>query len=81
MDRWLSARGILLGTLETAALPALLAATPPDATGPQLYGPSGPGHLGGAPAAPSLYRPIAHEDGARLREVSETLTRTALPTG
>ncbi|MGH3351598.1 MAG: SDR family oxidoreductase, partial [Nocardioides sp.] len=78
--RWLSAHGILLGTPETAALPALLAATSPDATGGQLYGPSGPGHLGGAPAAQSLYRPIAREDAARLWEVSESLTKTELPT-
>ncbi len=78
--RWLSAHGILLGTPETAALPALLAATSPDATGGQLYGPSGPGHLGGAPAAQSLYLPIAREDAARLWEVSESLTKTELPT-
>ncbi|MEI7059272.1 SDR family oxidoreductase [Nocardioides sp. CCNWLW239] len=81
MIRWLSARGILLGTPETAALPALLAATSPDAVGGRMYGPSGPGQLGGAPAEQPLYRPLAGaEDAARLWEISEGLTRTALPT-
>ena len=79
--RWLSARGILLGTPETAALPALLAATSPDAVGGRMYGPSGPGHLGGAPAEQALYRPlVSADDAARLWEISESLTRTALPT-
>lgn len=81
MIRWLSARGILLGTPETAALPALLAATSPDAVGGRMYGPSGPGQLGGAPAEQPLYRSLAGaEDAARLWEISESLTRTALPT-
>ncbi|MBG6095222.1 SDR family oxidoreductase [Nocardioides sp. WG-D5] len=81
MIRWLSARGILLGTPETAALPALLAATSPEATGGRMYGPSGPGNLGGAPAEQTLYRPmVSAEDAARLWEVSERLTRVALPT-
>lgn len=48
--RWLSARGILLGTVESAQLPAVYAATSPDARTEWLYGPSGPGHLGGPPA-------------------------------
>ena len=79
--RWLSARGILLGTPETAALPALLAATSPEAVGGRMYGPSGPGHLGGPPAEQALYRPLASaEDAARLWEMSESLTKTALPT-
>ncbi|MFJ9389071.1 SDR family oxidoreductase [Nocardioides sp. NPDC101246] len=81
MIRWLSARGILLGTPETAALPALLAATSPEAAGGRMYGPSAPGHLGGPPAEQALYRPLrSPEDAARLWEVSERLTRTALPT-
>ena len=47
--RALSRRGVLVGTVETAALAALLAATAPDAGG-RFYGPSGLGHLGGPPA-------------------------------
>ncbi|WP_328529381.1 SDR family oxidoreductase [Nocardioides sp. NBC_00368] len=81
MIRWLSARGILLGTPETAALPALLAATSPEAVGGRMYGPRGPGNLGGAPAEQALYRPLVNaEDAARLWEISERLTRIALPT-
>ena len=78
--RWLSARGILVGTVETAGLPALLAATGPDARPGALYGPAGPGHLGGAPAEQPLFPPLrSAEDAARLWQVSEQLTRTAIP--
>jgi NAD(P)-dependent dehydrogenase (short-subunit alcohol dehydrogenase family) len=78
--RWLSARGILLGTPETAALPALMAATAPDGRGSALYGPRGPGHLGGAPAEQELYRPLRSvEDATRVWQLSEELTDTAIP--
>lgn len=62
--RALSARGILLGTPESAALPALLAATAPGAAGGRLYGPGGLGHLGGQPAEQKLYRPLRSEEQA-----------------
>ena len=79
--RWLSARGILLGTVETASLPALLAATAPDAKRGALYGPSGPGHMGGAPAEQQLYLPLRSTDDAnRVWKLSERLTETALST-
>ncbi|GAA1288332.1 SDR family oxidoreductase [Saccharothrix xinjiangensis] len=79
--RALSARGILLGTVETAALPALMAATDPDAKPGALYGPSGPGNLGGPPAEQRLYPPLrGAEDAARVWRVSEELTKTAFPT-
>jgi NAD(P)-dependent dehydrogenase (short-subunit alcohol dehydrogenase family) len=79
--RALSARGILLGTVETAKLPALLAATGPGAKPGALYGPSGPGNLGGPPAEQSLYPPLrSTEDAARLWELSEQLTKTAFGT-
>ncbi len=55
--RRLSRAGILLGTPESAALPALLAATAPDSGG-RLFGPKGLGHLGGGPAEHPLYRPL-----------------------
>ncbi|MET1071654.1 MAG: SDR family oxidoreductase [Umezawaea sp.] len=78
--RVLSDRGILLGTVETALLPALLAATSPDARGARLYGPSGPGHLGGAPAEQEVYSRLRSEDeAARVWQVSEDLTRTSFP--
>ncbi|GAA3779648.1 SDR family oxidoreductase [Plantactinospora mayteni] len=79
--RALSARGILLGTVETAQLPALMAATDPDAKPGALYGPSGPGNLGGAPAEQQLYPPLRSiEDAARVWEISEQLTKTTFVT-
>lgn len=74
--RALSRRGILVGTVETALLPALYAATWPDAEGGRLYGPSGFGNLAGAPAEQSFYRPLrGTEDAARIWRVSEELTK------
>ncbi|AEE47033.1 SDR family oxidoreductase [Cellulomonas fimi] len=74
--RWLSARGILVGTPETAALPALYAATSPDARDGRMYAPSGPGHLGGAPAEQRLYPTLRSEDEARrVWDVSEQFVR------
>ncbi|WP_410877019.1 SDR family oxidoreductase [Nocardia sp. A7] len=73
--RWLSARGILVGTVESAKLPALYAATSPDAATERFYGPSGPGHLGGPPAEQKLYgRLRSHEDAQRVWQISEDLT-------
>jgi NAD(P)-dependent dehydrogenase (short-subunit alcohol dehydrogenase family) len=78
MIRALSARGILVGTVETAKLPALMAATDPGAEPGALYGPSGPGNLGGPPAEHQLYPPLrSADDAARVWEISEQLTRTA----
>lgn len=72
--QWMSDRGILVGTVASAGLPALLAATTPDAGG-KLYGPSGPGHTGGAPAEQPLYPPLrSAEDAARVWELSQRLT-------
>jgi len=71
----LSARGILLGTADSAGLPALLAATAPDAQLAPFYGPSGPGHLGGPPAEQQLYSRLRSEaDAARSWDVSLRLT-------
>jgi NAD(P)-dependent dehydrogenase (short-subunit alcohol dehydrogenase family) len=79
--RALSARGLIVGNLETAPLPALLAATTPDAGG-RFYGPSGFGHLGGAPAEQDLYSRLRSEDDARrIWDISEDLTRCAFPAG
>ncbi|NYF09107.1 NAD(P)-dependent dehydrogenase (short-subunit alcohol dehydrogenase family) [Leifsonia sp. AK011] len=78
--RWLSARGILLGTVESAGLPALMAATDPAAKPGVLYGPSGPGNLGGAPAEHALYKPLrSTEEAARVWEVSQQLAGVAIP--
>ncbi|MFD6444207.1 SDR family oxidoreductase [Promicromonospora sp. NPDC060204] len=73
--RALSARGILVGTVETAKLPALLAATDPAAKPGALYGPSGPGNLGGRPAEQAMYAPLrSAEEAARVWAASERLT-------
>jgi hypothetical protein len=66
----------VMGTVETALLPALYAATSPDARGGRLYGPDGFGNLSGAPAEQSLYRPLrSTEDAERIWHVSEELTK------
>jgi NAD(P)-dependent dehydrogenase (short-subunit alcohol dehydrogenase family) len=72
--RRLSRAGILLGTPESAALPALFAATSPDAGGGRIYGPEGPGNLGGGPAEHRLFRPLRDAAEAdRVWRVSEEL--------
>lgn len=74
MIRWMSARGILVGTPESAAEPALFAATSSLATGGRLYGPQGLGHVGGRPGEQPLYPPLRDEEAARrVWEVSEQL--------
>jgi len=70
----LSARGVLFGTAESAGLPAVYAATSLAARGGRLYGPSGPGHVGGPPAEQALYRPLRDEaEAARVWAASEGL--------
>ncbi|PFG41521.1 NADP-dependent 3-hydroxy acid dehydrogenase YdfG [Isoptericola jiangsuensis] len=72
--RWLSARGLLVGTPASAALPAVLAATAPDADG-RFYGPRGLGGAGGAPAERTPWAPLRSTgDAARLWTTSEELT-------
>jgi NAD(P)-dependent dehydrogenase (short-subunit alcohol dehydrogenase family) len=78
--RALSRRGILLGTPETAAQPALLAATSPDAHGGRFYGPGGLGHLSGAPAEQALYSRLrSTPDADRIWQISEQLTGVSFP--
>ncbi len=73
--RAMSKRGILVGTVATAQLPALLAATDTGDVGGKLYGPSGFMHLGGGPTAHALYsRLVSAEDASRLWELSEKMT-------
>jgi NAD(P)-dependent dehydrogenase (short-subunit alcohol dehydrogenase family) len=77
--RRLSRLGIT-GTPETAALPALLAATTPDAGG-RFYGPRRPGHISGPPAEQKLYRSLRDvEDARRLWQLSEELIGVSFPT-
>jgi NAD(P)-dependent dehydrogenase (short-subunit alcohol dehydrogenase family) len=78
--RALSARGILVGTVHTAMLPALMAATAADAKGGRLYGPRGLGHLGGAPAEEKLYgRLRGPEEAARVWTASEEMSKVSFP--
>lgn len=75
----LSRRGILFGTVETAGMPALMAATSPEAKGGTFYGPQGPGHVGGAPGVQNLYSRLQSEDEAqRMWQVSEQLTNVSI---
>ncbi|MFF7213647.1 SDR family oxidoreductase [Streptomyces sp. NPDC008238] len=72
--RALSARGILVGTVRTARLPALYAATHPDAERGAFYGPRGLAHMGGAPGRQRLYgRLCGADDARRIWDVSEEL--------
>ncbi|MGY0489749.1 SDR family oxidoreductase [Streptomyces sp. WG-D5] len=80
--RALSARGIVVGTVHTAQLPALYAATSPDAEPGRLYGPRGLGHMGGPPAQQKLYsRLTSEEEARRVWEVSEELAAVRFPSG
>jgi NAD(P)-dependent dehydrogenase (short-subunit alcohol dehydrogenase family) len=77
MIRTLSRWGVM-GTVETAVLPALYAATSPGARGGLFYGPNGFGGLSGAPAEQTLYRPLrSAEDADRIWCVSEELTEVS----
>ena len=78
--RGFSRLGILFGTAESAALPAVYAATSPDAKGGLFYGPKGFQHLSGAPAEEPLYSRLASpEDGQRIWELSERLVGVSFP--
>lgn len=78
--RWASARHLIVGTPETAALPALLAATATTSRSGALYSPGGPGHLGGAPSEQTLYRPLQSEaDATRIWNVSARLVGAEFP--
>jgi NAD(P)-dependent dehydrogenase (short-subunit alcohol dehydrogenase family) len=71
----LSARGILVGNLQSASAPALFAATDPEAQGGKFYGPSRAGQLSGPPVALDLYKPMADPaDGARIWDLSEGIS-------
>ncbi|MFJ9124194.1 SDR family oxidoreductase [Streptomyces sp. NPDC102340] len=78
--RALSARGIVVGTVDSAQLPALYAATSPGAERGGFYGPRGIGHLGGPPAEQKLYSRLrGTEEAGRVWQVSEELTKVTFP--
>jgi NAD(P)-dependent dehydrogenase (short-subunit alcohol dehydrogenase family) len=74
--RWLSARGFVVGTVDSARLPALLAAaSPEDEADGGFYGPQWPGDLGGPPGAQKIWKPLRDDENAsRLWTVSQELT-------
>ena len=72
--RALARRNILVGTPESAALPAVYAATSPRSTGGRFYGPDGFQHLRGAPAEQPLYSRLDDPDGGgRIWDLSQQL--------
>lgn len=76
--RWLSARGLLVGTPASAAEPALLAATDAALDG-GFVGPTGPGQLGGPAGRRKPWAPLLRdEDAARLWDVSESLVGSSV---
>ncbi|OII25099.1 SDR family oxidoreductase [Curtobacterium sp. MCBA15_013] len=76
--RWLSARGLLVGTPASAAEPALLASTDADLDG-GFVGPTGPGQLGGPAGRRKPWAPLLRdEDAARLWDVSESLVGSSV---
>jgi NAD(P)-dependent dehydrogenase (short-subunit alcohol dehydrogenase family) len=73
--RWLSRHGLIVGTVDTAKLPALMAVTSPEVTDGGFYGPQWPGHVGGPPGSQRLWKPLRDNDNAsRLWTVSQELT-------
>lgn len=73
--RWLSGRGLIVGTVDTAALPALMAAVSTDAKDGAFYGPQWPGNVGGPPGEHKLWQPLrSGENATRMWKVSEELT-------
>ena len=78
--RRLAGWGILAQTVEGGLLPALYAATSPRAGGGLFYGPSGIGHLAGAPAEQKIYKSATSAaDAARLWGISEQLADIRFP--
>jgi hypothetical protein len=65
---------------ETGALPALYAATSPDARGGAFYGPDGFAHLTGGPAEQKPYRTAGDRDSAtRIWAEAERLSAVSFP--
>lgn len=76
----LASRVGLVGTVPSAALPALVAATDPSLTGGEYIGPQGPGKVGGKPGREELWAPFRSEqDAARLWTESERLVGQTYP--
>lgn len=78
--RWFSTRGLVVGTVGSAQLPALMAAASAQAKDGAFYGPQWLGHLGGPPGEHDLWKPLRDNDNAaRLWTISEELTGATFP--
>ncbi|GEC24790.1 putative short-chain dehydrogenase/reductase [Pseudonocardia saturnea] len=76
----LMSRAGVVGTVESAALPALLAATGPESRRGKFFGPKGPGSVGGPPGEQKLWKPLqSMDDARRLWGLSEELTGLRFP--
>lgn len=70
----------IMGTVQSAGLPALMAATTPGDQGGKFYGPNGLLGLGGRPAEQTLYpRLRSPEDAKRMWDLTQQLVRVQLP--
>ncbi|MEV4627230.1 SDR family oxidoreductase [Micromonospora sp. NPDC049523] len=72
--RRLAGVGVMVQTVDAGLLPALYAATSPEARGGRFYGPDGFGQFTGGPTELAVYKPARDAaDAARLWDVSERL--------
>ncbi|MBF9127811.1 SDR family oxidoreductase [Plantactinospora sp. S1510] len=68
--------GVLVQPVDAGLLPALYAATSPQARGGRFYGPDGFGQFTGGPTELTIYRSARNEaDAVRLWDLSERLAR------
>ena len=83
MDRTfkrLSRTGLLVQTVDDGLLPALYAATSPEARPGAFYGPGGPGQLTGRPVERQLFRSARDTaEAGRIWRISEELAHVGYP--
>jgi hypothetical protein len=66
---------LVVGTVDSTKLPALMAATSPDARDGGFQGQQWPGNVGGPPGEQKLWKPLRdNESASRLWSVSQDLT-------
>ncbi|MFJ8142364.1 short chain dehydrogenase [Streptomyces sp. NPDC096013] len=71
----------ITGTVTSAGLPALMAATTPGDQGGKFFGPNGVGGAGGRPAEQKLSSPLrSPEDARRMWDLTQQLTAVPLST-
>ncbi|MDQ2786015.1 MAG: SDR family oxidoreductase [Chloroflexota bacterium] len=83
ISRWfptLARFPFLIQQVETGILPALFAATSPEAKGGAFYGPDGLAHFTGGATEQGIYRAARdEEESRRIWELSERLARVTFP--